>query len=323
MSGWIPGAALALLVAAAGLPYVWLVRRASHLQIAGMRALAALRWREFSTLVGQAMQQRGLRDAGRDGDSASREGASSRMLMTDGRDRWLLSCKHGLAYRLGRGHVEELAGEMDLAGARHGILLTEGRAMREALSAAVEQDIEVVDGRRLWALVRPHLPAATRAQVEALADTRARTEVWAVILAAVVLGAAAMFLAPSFTPDRPSAREPAPTGAPAAAPAASPLPPEPEPLPEDADIEAYPDADTLLRYQGEVARAVSHLPGVQRAHWLTGATLVVNRTGSIEAIWPLLCAELERYPALRTTRVQLNPRPGDEEPVRWRQCRTQ
>ena len=35
-----------------------------------------------------------------------------------------------------------------------------------------------------------------------------------------------------------------------------------------------------------------------------------------------ICAELERYPALRTVRVQLNPRPGTEDKVRWRQCRT-
>ena len=32
--------------------------------------------------------------------------------------------------------------------------------------------------------------------------------------------------------------------------------------------------------------------------------------------------ELERYPPLRASRVQLNPRPGSDEPVRWRQCRT-
>ena len=64
-------------------------------------------------------------------------------------------------------------------------------------------------------------------------------------------------------------------------------------------------------------------PGIGRVFWLTHNTLVVDRTGTIEAIWPLVCAELERYPALRTVRVQLNPRPGREEQVRWRQCRVQ
>ena len=31
---------------------------------------------------------------------------------------------------------------------------------------------------------------------------------------------------------------------------------------------------------------------------------------------------LKRYPSLRTVRVQLNPRIGVQEPVRWRQCST-
>lgn len=324
MAAWIVGGALAMLTAAAGLPYVWLVRRTDHAITAGLRALAALRWREFSTLVGQAMQQRGLRDAGRDEDAS--HGGGSRMLMTGGSGRWLLSCKHGRAYRLGRAHVEELAAEMDLAGARHGILLTEGRARREALTAAAQRGIEIIEGRRLWPLLRPYLPTETRAQVDAVADTRARAECGLVILLALLVSAAAVTWGPTLQQRmaQMSASSGPMPGAPApAAGAASLLPAEPEPLPEDADIEAFPDPATLQRYQGEAARAISHLPGVYRAHWLTQTTLVVDRSGSIDAIWPLLCAELERYPSLRTVRVQLNPRPGRDEPVRWRQCRTQ
>ncbi len=322
MSAWSLGIALAVLVVVVGLPYIWFVRRGDHGTEAGLRALAGLRWREFSTLVGQALQQRGLRDAGRAEERAGDGG--SRLLMTDGTHRWLLACKHGRAYRLGRAHVEELAGEMDLAGARYGILLTEGRAMRESLSAAAGHGIEIIDGRRLWPLLRPYVPVETRVEVNAASDTRARTEAWLLVLAALVLGVSAAVWGPQL---RQKLAAPATTPQ-AAAPAqstvpASLLPAEPEPLPEDADIVAYPDEPTLLRYQGEVARAISVLPGVHRAHWLTQATLVVDRSGSIDAIWPLVCAEIERYPALRTIRVQLNPRPGRDEPVRWRQCRTQ
>src|SRR5690606_23207855 len=82
---------------------------------AGLRAIAALRWRELSTLVGQAMQQRGLRHAGRGHGEAAPPGDGSRLLMTDGSQRWLLACKHGSAYRLGSHHVTELAAEMELA----------------------------------------------------------------------------------------------------------------------------------------------------------------------------------------------------------------
>src|SRR5690606_24281332 len=143
MSAWILGSTLAVLTVTAGLPYIWFVRHARHGTVAGLRAVAALRWREFSTLVGQAMQQRGLRDAGREGEAPSNDGGSSRLVMTDGSHRWLLACKHGRAYRLGRAHVEELAAEMDLSGARHGILLTEGRALREALATASQHGIEI------------------------------------------------------------------------------------------------------------------------------------------------------------------------------------
>ena len=64
------------------------------------------------------------------------------------------------------------------------------------------------------------------------------------------------------------------------------------------------------------------MPGITRAYWLTRATLVIDRSGSDQMVWPLICGELERYPPLRASRVQLNPRPGSDEPVRWRQCRT-
>ncbi len=78
------------------------------------------------------MQQRGLRDASHAPEQGG-DSTSSQLLMTDGEARWLLSCKHGMAYRLGASSVDELARAMDLAGAHHGILLTEGRAERDAL----------------------------------------------------------------------------------------------------------------------------------------------------------------------------------------------
>src|SRR5690606_3434684 len=143
---------------------------------------------------------------------------------------------HGRAYRLGRAHVEELAAEMDLSGARHGILLTEGRALREALATASQHGIEIIDGRRLWSLLRPYMPTATRVQVNAWADTRARTESWGVILAAMVLGGVAAVWAPALY-GMLGAGEQAAAAPVQAPPPASPLPAEPEPLPEDRSEE--------------------------------------------------------------------------------------
>ena len=88
-------------------------------------------------------------------------------------------------------------------------------------------------------------------------------------------------------------------------------------LPDDAT-----DAATLLRYQQNVSKQLANTPGVVSGIWLTRSTLSVERSGDDAQVWPLICQQLQRYPALRTTRVQLNPRPGVDEPVRWRQCST-
>jgi hypothetical protein len=91
---------------------------------------------------------------------------------------------------------------------------------------------------------------------------------------------------------------------------------------DDNVILDNPDDATFARYQGDIARTLSAVPGITRAYWLTRATLVIDRSGSDQMVWPLICSELERYPPLRNVRVQLNPRPGSEDAVRWRQCRT-
>ena len=96
MSSWILGLALAALSALLAVLYLWLVRRPEAETAAGLRALANLRWREFATIIGQAMQKRGLRDAGQRTEPGA-DSTSSQMLMTDGDSRWLLSCKHGMA----------------------------------------------------------------------------------------------------------------------------------------------------------------------------------------------------------------------------------
>lgn len=322
MSSWILGLALAVLAAVLAVIYLWLVRRPETETAAGLRALANLRWREFATIVGQAMQQRGLRDAshGPDPQSGNDSSNSQLLLMTDGDSRCLLSCKHGMAYRLGVGSVDELAGAMDLAGARSGILLTEGRAEREALAAAADRGIEVIDGRRLWPLLKPYLPLDTTRRIVDAANAQAKRHTFIALGGALVLGLLVAIVLPQLG----SGSDAAPAAATRPA-AAAPVAAAPAPASVPADtgtLDADPDDETLARYQGDIARAVSGMAGVSRAYWLTRATLVVDRIGSDQVVWPQICAELERYPALRTVRVQLNPRPDSNDKVRWRQCRT-
>ncbi|WP_372014156.1 restriction endonuclease [Pseudoxanthomonas sp. 10H] len=320
MSSWILGLGLAALVAVLAVLYVWLVRRPLAETSAGLRALANLRWREFATIIGQAMQQRGLRDASL-GPEQGGDSTSSQLLMTDGDGRWLLSCKHGLAYRLGASSVDELVGAMDLAGARNGILLTQGHAERDALAAASMHGIEVIDGRRLWPLLKPFLQAETTSGIEVAARAQAKRQTGLAVAGALALGLAVAVLLPRL--QAPSAERASPPPATAAAPAAQTSPPAAEPAAAAEDVILdNPDDATLARYQGDVARTLTTVPGITRAYWLTRATLVIDRDAADQMVWPLICSELERYPALRTSRVQLNPRPGSDEVVRWRQCRT-
>lgn len=327
MSSWILGLALAALAAVLAVLYLWLVRRPETETAAGLRALANLRWREFATIVGQAMQQRGLRDASHSLDQGG-DSTSSQLLMTDGDSRWLLSCKHGMAYRLGAPSVEELAGAMDLAGARSGILLTQGRAERDALAAAAAHGIEVIDGRRLWPLLKPFMPTDTTQRIETAAQAEAKRHTLIALGASLALGLVVAVLLPRLetTAGRDAgaavARQ-APVGAaPTATAAATPAVLSAAATTDEEVILDDPDDATLARYQGDIARKLSVVPGIERAYWLTRATLVIDRNGTDEMVWPLICSELERYPPLRTVRVQLNPRPGSEDKVRWRQCRT-
>ncbi len=102
-------------------------------------------------------------------------------------------------------------------------------------------------------------------------------------------------------------------------PAATPAPAAPS---TDARSNPNPDAATLERFQADLSRALAGKPGIASGVWLTRQTLAINRTGELDAVWPLVCEEVLHYPALRNVRIQLNARPGVDEPVRWRQCAT-
>ncbi|KAG0939148.1 hypothetical protein G6F31_015342 [Rhizopus arrhizus] len=272
-------------------------------------------------------EQRGLRELS-DATEESRE-PSSDFLLSDGPNTWLVSCKHGLAYRIGTAAVNELGAAARLAGARGGILLTEGRIERDGRSAAEKQAVEVLDGPRLWPLLQPYLPGDIEARVRASARHEALRRIAIAALGSVTLGmlvglgllglhteaarpvaAAPMAAAPAVAP----ATEPAPA---AAAPATAPTPSD-----TDARRNPNPDAATLDRYQAELARALAGKPGIASGVWLTRQTLAINRTGELDAVWPRVCEEVLHYPALRNVRIQLNARPGVDEPVRWRQCAT-
>lgn len=327
MLSWILALLLALIAWFVATAYFWLIKRKRKETQLGLNALAGMHWREFSLIVRRAMhEQRGLQDVP-DEAADSREPRSD-FLMHDGPQRWLLSCKHGRAYRIGTAAVNELGAAARLAGARGGILITEGKVERDGRIAAEKQGVEVLDGPLLWPLLKPYLPGDMEARVEADARGEAIRRISIAALGAVTLGLLVGLGSLTAGLEKEwAATAPAPGSAQPTA-AATTAPPAPEAAEErSADsapsaMDANPDDATLDRYQQELSRKVATRPGVASGIWLTRQTLAINRTGELDAVWPQVCEEVLHYPALRNVRIQLNARPGVDEPVRWRQCAT-
>ncbi len=336
MLPWILALLSALLTCSLAVVYLWWIKRRQKEMQLGLQALAGMHWREFSVLVKRMLrEQRGLRELN-DPAEESRE-PSSDFLLSDGPNQWLVSCKHGLAYRIGTAAVNELGAAARLAGAKGGVLLTEGRMERDGRSAAEKQAVEVLDGPRLWPLLQPYLPAEIETRVRASARHEALRRIAIAALGAVTLGLLVGLslqglhvqdTAPvAEVADTPAPVAPAVEAAPEPAPASATTPPAAAPAPAapsaDARSNPNPDAATLERFQADLSRALAGKPGIASGVWLTRQTLAINRTGGeLDAVWPQVCEEVLHYPALRNVRIQLNARPGVDEPVRWRQCAT-
>ncbi|HEL3176167.1 TPA: restriction endonuclease [Stenotrophomonas maltophilia] len=334
MLPWILALLSALLTCSLAVVYLWWIKRRQKEMQLGLQALAGMHWREFSVLVKRMLrEQRGLRELN-DPAEESRE-PSSDFLLSDGPNQWLVSCKHGLAYRIGTAAVNELGAAARLAGAKGGVLLTEGRIERDGRSAAEKQAVEVLDGPRLWPLLQPYLPAEIETRVRASARHEALRRIAIAALGAVTLGLlVGLSLQGLHVQDTAPVAEVAHTPAPVApaveaapelapAPATTPPTTAPAPTPStDARSNPNPDAATLERFQADLSRALAGKPGIASGVWLTRQTLAINRTGELDAVWPQVCEEVLHYPALRNVRIQLNARPGVDEPVRWRQCAT-
>ncbi|CAG2088631.1 restriction endonuclease [Xanthomonas arboricola pv. juglandis] len=326
MPSWTVALVVSLLLWAVVCAYVWLVRRRANETSEGVRALASMHWRDFSAVVQRVLQeQRGWQPTQVPQDGLP---TADFMMQTEHGTR-LVACKHGRGYRIGVAAVNELGAMARLAGAGGGVMVTEGRMEREGLAAAEKQSIEVLDGVRLWPLLKPYLPGDVETGVVGMARRRAIRHSLIAGAALATLALVTVLALQPVAPPAPTqqaavvaaavAATPAPQGTSspqAAPPSAAPL--ASTPLASDAE----PDAATMQGYQREVSKALAQTPGLVRGIWITQATLAVDRSVDDAAAWPLICRELQRYPYLRTVRVQLNPRPGVEEAVRWRQCTT-
>ncbi len=307
---WLSGLAVALLTGVAVSAYLWWIRRRKDEIAAGLHALSGLRWREFSRLVLSALERRGMTVVAAAPDE-TRDPRGIFPLTRNGQS-WLLSCKHGSAYRIGAAPVEELAASVRLGSAAGGILATEGQLEQEGRIAAQGHNIEVLDGPRLWDELAPLVETDLREQIVGQAAARAKRHIAIGWLGSITLGAlvaTALANAGLENADTPAGTPPTPAAAVA---------------PGTPAVTTYrePTEAEMQEQRLAVSRALSSTPGVVRGVWQTRLTLVVDYQGDETEIWPRICQQVELYPALRTVRVQLNPPAGSKAPVRWRQCKT-
>ncbi|HJR75083.1 MAG TPA: restriction endonuclease [Luteimonas sp.] len=308
------GLLCALIVAAAAAFYFWVVRRRQDESAEGIRSLNAMRWREFAAVVLEMMFRRGYTAA--DPHPLGSGDQSDILLKREGA-LFVLSCKHGSAYRLGSQAVDDLANALRVNGATGGLLVTPGVFAPDAHPHAKPQRIELVDGRAIWPEAAPLMPEAVQAHVRGYASSRAKRGLGLGLTAALVAGVAVALLVP---------RGEEPASAPVLSDSATPAPPTaakaPDATPAPASSANVSAADQSGQRRSDVASAIAALPSVERAIWSTQSTLALDIGSERADLWKDICGILDRYEELRATRVQINPPPGSGTPVRFRQCHT-
>lgn len=309
-------AAVALTVGLGSTAYLWSYRRHRTEVATGIAGLAKMRWREFARLIVEALRERGF-EAESVEESLARGTQAELRLVRAGKP-WLLSCKLGDGdYKVPAATVAELADAVRFHGAAGGLLVTTGRF--DANSERVADGLDLYSGESLWELVEPQLPASTRHEIIAAAQKRSIQTIVGAWGAAIALALIAGFAVPALLP----ATDSAPRGDEAAtAPAATPPAAAPVPAPHAATPLPSASSGDADADRAEVIRTVGALSGTERAAWSTASNLLIYRhTDAQKPDVDAICQVLERYPELRSSRVQLQPPPGSDSRVRFFQCK--
>lgn len=125
-------------------------------------SLDGLRWREFEILMLEWFRKQGFTVQDTD---LGPDGGVDIVLRKDGRT-YLVQCKHWQACKVGVAVVRELRGVMASEGAAGGFVVTSGLFTDEARRFASRNDITLIDGRQLTAVIRPHKKTADLASPE-------------------------------------------------------------------------------------------------------------------------------------------------------------
>jgi restriction system protein len=113
-------------------------------------AVNSLKWQDFELLVGQAFRMQGY--AVTETGQAGADGGID-LVLTKGRERTLVQCKHWRAQTVGVAIVRELYGAMAADGAVAGIVVTSGRFSADAKAFASGRNVDLMDGQALATLI--------------------------------------------------------------------------------------------------------------------------------------------------------------------------
>lgn len=128
----------------------------------GVSALFSMRWEDFERLVGEYYRRKGFQVT-REGGNGPDGGID--LILTRGGETYLVQCKQWRAYKVGVQPVREFYGVMSARGVAGGHFVTAGEFTDEAKSFAKGLNLELIDGRRLRAMIdmasKPAAPTPT------------------------------------------------------------------------------------------------------------------------------------------------------------------
>lgn len=122
-------------------------------------ALLEMSWHEFETLVGEAFRRRGYTvvETGGNGPDGGVD-----LVLRKGSELHLVQCKQWKAYKVGVEVVRSLYGVMAARGAAGGFVVTTGHFTEDARAFAEGQNIQLIEGEQLLAMIQGAKAAAAK-----------------------------------------------------------------------------------------------------------------------------------------------------------------
>lgn len=316
---------LAALVAAIAATIAYLyIRTRSQRQAeakAGIASMASLRWRDFAHLTLEALRRQGFVEI----NVERQPGDSDFDFVLEREDeRWLLSCKHGTSYRLGEQTVREFATAIRMHEGRGGIIATLGESDGFADEIARAHQIRLLDSRALWPIVSDLIDPQVRMEIRTLAAQHSQR-----LIGLAAFGTLAIFALVYVMASGENSTAYADIRKPTASPVVSTQQNKSQGLLVGKEapmaLPANLSAEQIEEHRAAVTMRIAGLASVNSAAWSTRSTLVMalNTPGepvTAQAV-ESACRILVEYEELRFSRLQIEPPPGSETPVRWRQCR--